>query len=223
MSKTLTAQAPGAPPSPPARQLAPPRWTDRRLLVGVALVLLSVVGVVRVVAAADQTVEVWSVTEDLAAGVTLTASDVELTAVTVVSAQPYFAAGSTPVGGVVTKSVVAGELLPRSAVATSESESDLRWVTVPVERHHLPADLRRGEQVDVYLVERTGSGEPVGDPQVVLTAATVAEVDDGDSRFGGSSLELGISLLVPGDDVATLVAAEARGALTLVRVPLDGA
>ena len=96
---------------------------------------------------------------------------------------------------------------------------ELRWVTLPVSIHRMPADLTRGEQVDVYLVPRSTSGEPTKRPELILAKATVADVDDGDSNFGGASLELGVALAVPPEDVAPLVDAEARGTITLVRVP----
>jgi hypothetical protein len=223
MTKTLTTTPAALPDSPPAPRLSRPRWTDQRLVIGVVLVVASVAGVTRVVAMADQTVEVWSVKSDLAGGVTIASDDLELTAVKLDTLGPYFVGDDSPRGTVTLKGFAAGELITRTGVESAADAPDLRWLTLPVERHHLPADLRRGEQVDVYLVERTGSGEPLGEPQLVLTSATVADVDEGDSRFGGSSLELGISLSIASKDVASLVDAEARGTLTLVRVPLDTA
>jgi len=223
MTSTATTAPSGMPDSPPARRLARSRWTDRRLLIGVGLVVASVLGVTRVVAVADQTVQVWSVQTDLASGVAIAADDIELTSVRLGTLTPYYVGDDSPLGAVTVKDFTAGELVTRTGVESADDAPDLRWLTLPVERHHLPADLRRGEQVDVYLVERTSGGEPLGEPRLVLTAATVADVDEGDSRFGGSSLELGISLSIASQDVATLVDAEARGTLTLVRVPLDSA
>ena len=67
--------------SPLARRVARPRWTDRRLWVGIVLVGVSLFGVTRVVASADQTVEVWSAATDLASGVTITSDDVRKSSV----------------------------------------------------------------------------------------------------------------------------------------------
>ena len=190
------------------------------MLVGVVLVVASVAGVVRVVSAADQTVDVWTVRNDLATGVEITQDDVQLTGAALGSVAPYFGTSESPVGRVTTDNFMAGALLTRTGVEPVADAADLRWVTLPVERHHLPTDLKRGELVDVYLVERTGSGEPVGDPRLVLADATVAGVDDGGSGFGSSSLEIGVSLSIAAADVAPVVSAEARGTLTLVRVPM---
>ena len=54
-------------PAPTATRLTRARWLDARLLIGLLLVLLSVVIGAKVVADADQRVQVWSVTHDLGA------------------------------------------------------------------------------------------------------------------------------------------------------------
>lgn len=221
MTSTVVSPSQTAGQSPPGRRLSRSRWSDRRILVGAALAALSVFGVAQVVGAADQTTSVWTVTRDLGDGVTVTTDDVAMAAVRLDQLGPYFVGSSSPVGTVTTRSFASGELVTRSGVVSGADTPDLRWLTLPIERNHLPGDLQRGEQVDVYLVERTPSGEPTGEPVLVLAEATVAEVADSDSRFGGGGLELGISLSVPVEDVAPLVAAEARGMLTLVRVPAD--
>jgi hypothetical protein len=212
------AAVPG-PSAPNARRLRPARWTEPRLLVGVALVVASVAGVGAVVAAADNTVPVWVARAPLAPGIAVTPSDVELQSVGLPTLDHYLGAADSPVGLVVLRPVATGELLPAASVAAPGSAPSRRLVTVPVERHHLPVDLGRGERVDVYLVERDATGTAVGDPSLVLAAVAVDGVDDGGSRFAGSSLETGVVLAVEPADVPSLLAAVSRGSLVLVRVP----
>jgi len=196
-----------------------PSAVDARTIVGVLLVVLSVLGVGWVVARADDTVAVWAVRADLAAGSTVGADDVEIARVQLGAADhSYLSDAVDPVGQVMVRDVASGELLPASALLAAGAV-ERRLVTVPVERYHVAADLRRGERVDVYVVERGATGQPVGDPRLVLSNVTVEAVDDGGSRFGGSSLETGVVLAVAPDDVAALVGASADGALTMVRVP----
>lgn len=211
--------SPDAPASPAARRHRPASWTDRRLLLGALLVVGSLVGVVAVVAASDDSVGVWAVRVGLAPGMTVDASDVELQQVRLPATDAYLTEGQSPVGSVVVRQVSAGELLPAGAVVAADAAPDRRLVTVPVERHHLPADLARGEQVDVYLVTRDATGGAVGDPVLVLASATVDDVEGEGSRFSGSSLETGVVLAVDADQVADVVAASARGSVVLVRVP----
>ena len=192
---------------------------DARTIVGLLMVVGSVLGVGWLVAGADDTVGVWAVRGDLAAGSTVGADDVEIARVQLGEAdRRYLSDDVDPVGQVMVRDVASGELLPTSALLAADAV-ERRLVTVPVERYHVAADLRRGERVDVYVVERSATGQPVGDPRLVLSSVTVEAVDDGGSRFGGSSLETGIVLAVAPDDVTALVGASASGALTLVRVP----
>lgn len=203
----------------PARRLRPAPWTDRRLLLGVLLVVGSVVGVVWVVAASDDTVGVWAATGTLAPGMTVTADDVAVVRAQLSSTDPYLLAHADPVGDVVVRLVQPGELLPGTAVVGSDAAPQQRLVTVAVERHRLPDDLARGDRVDVYLVERDATGGAVGDPVLVLAEVTVDAVDGEGSRFGGSNLESGVALTVAPEDVADLVGAASRGSVVLVRVP----
>jgi hypothetical protein len=206
---------PVPPSSPPARRLARPRWRDARLLAGVLLVLASVVLGARLLAAADDTVPVWSVTADLSEGSTLRAEDVRQTQVRLGEAAGLYVgvAGGSPVGWVTTRALSAGELLPVDAVTQPASAPALRSVTVPVERFHAPGDLARGERVDVYVTPEDGL------TRLVLTGALVADVVEQGGRLGPSGASVGVVLGVPPGQVATLVQAVQDGAVDLVRVP----
>lgn len=205
----------------PARRSTAPRWNDRRVIVGALLVVCSVAGVVTVVNGAKDTVDLWAYRADLAPGNQVAAGDVTQVAVRVPDPEVYLGSSQSPVGGTTVRSVSAGELVSANSLAADDEASTLRLVTLPVERYHLPVDLQRGERVDVYVVERGASGEPAGSPRLVLPGATVADVDDGDARFGGGSLELGVALSVDVAQVAKVVAAASEGTITLVRVPQD--
>ena len=219
-SDAVTSDAAPLPPATPAaRRLRPARWTEPRLLLGLALVLCSVAGVAAVVAAADDTVSVWVARSSLAPGMSVGSSDVERASVMLPSSDRYLSGAANPIGAVVLRPVGAGELVPAASVAAPSAAPARRLVTIPVERHHQPVGLARGEQVDVYLVERDATGTAVGEPSLVLADVTVDGVDDGSSRFTGSSLETGVVLAVEPDDVATLLGADSRGTLVLVRVP----
>jgi hypothetical protein len=84
----------------------------------------------------------------------------------------------------------------------------------------MPADLDVGRRVDVYVVERGVSGEADGPPQLVLRNAIVSSVDNDSGAFGGTSLEVGVALSLPEEQVPKVLDAQARGTLTLVDVPV---
>jgi hypothetical protein len=133
-----------------------PRWLDLRLVLGVLLVLGSVLLGARVVAAADATTPVWSVTGDLAAGTVLSADDLVRVDVRLdAAASGYLAASVDPSGRTLERAVGAGELLPRTAL---EETTDLVQVALPVQAGWVPPGLRRGQLVDVYAVANPAAG-----------------------------------------------------------------
>lgn len=206
---------PVAPESPPAARLTRPRWRDARLLGGVLLVLVSVVLGSRALAAADDSVAVWSLRSALAPGSTLDADDLSIVQVRLGAASGHYlgASGPSPVGWVVTRQLAAGELLPVDAVEAAGSADQLRSVTVAVERFHAPADLARGQRVDVYVTPEDGL------TRTVLTGALVADIVQDGGRLGPSGAATGVVLAVPPAQVSLLVQAAQDGALDLVGVP----
>ena len=213
------------PASPPARRLAAPRWLDTRLVLGVLLVLVSVVVGARVLASADDAAPVWALSRDLAAGSTITAGDLERSRVRLLDDDgryvPAPGGSAPPVGYVLERAVGAGELLPRAALRPPGEVARLRDVAVPVEEGHLPADLRAGQLVDVYVTAGEGPGPTApaaaaGPTGLVLRAVPVAARPGDDGRGAGAEQ---VVLSVPEGEAQALVAALRAGAVDLVRVP----
>jgi len=212
--------------SPPATRLGPVRWLDVRLIAGILFVVLSGVLGAKVLTDAGHTEPVWVVTRSLPAGAALKVDDIQARSVHIEGgAARYLAADRPPTGFVLGRPVGAGELLPRSALASPGKPVPRRLVTVPVERFHFPAGLRAGEVVDIYSTmsardspdER--SSHPAGAPQRVVAAVVVDGVDAATGRLGSTGSHVGVSLSVPPDEVPAVVAAAHEGSIDLVRVP----
>jgi hypothetical protein len=223
MPTTETAAVVGAgiPESPEGVRAARRRWRDPRLVVGALLVGASVVGMSWVISASDDTVAVWSVADDIPQGSPVGEDSLTEVRVRLADTDPYLLTSSAvPDGAVAARDFAAGELLTSLGLESADDPEVIRVVTLPVLRHQMPADLTTGDRVDVYVVERGSGGEPEGAPRLVLSSAIVADVGDDGGSFGGTSLETGVALSVPRDDVATVVEAQARGTITLVDVPV---
>jgi hypothetical protein len=211
-------------PEPAARRsprLPSPSWVDRRLLLGVLLVLVAVVAGSRLVSGADHSTEVYVAAHPLLPGERVAAGDLRVGRVHFEGqGGGYVAAGTTPpVGYVVTRYVGAGELVPRAALSGSAATTtDTRLVTVPVAPGHLPDGLTHGDLVDVYLTAKPSAGGTVGRPVRVLAAAPVDSAATGGSSFGGSDYR-SVVLAVPQPQVADVVHAVESGTIDLVRVP----
>ena len=149
MSKTLE-----TPYTPAAVRAARPGWRDPRLWIGVAIVAASVLVGAKFLGDADDSVAVWSVSDDMGAGDTVGDADVVARNIRFVQASDadrYVAADEPlPDDATLTRDIGAGELLPRSAIGTS-SETTLKTLTFEFEGAGVPAGLTQGDRVDVYV------------------------------------------------------------------------
>ena len=206
--------------APAARRVEVPRWTDTRLLVGVLLVLASVVLGTRVVATGQQTQAVWAAARDLPSGVTLRPDDVVLAHVRLDDlAARYLLARAPVVGRSLRRAVSAGELLPASALGSTDAASTAHLLAVPVDGTRLPPGLGRGSVVDVYVTPRDAAGGSASGPtRRVLVGATVMDADDQDPGLRDPQAAVAVVLDVPDAAVPDLVAAVRSGDVDLVLV-----
>ena len=208
-------------PSPAVRRLRSSRWRDPRLAVGVVLVAASVVVGARVVAAADDTVAVWSLRNDVPAGSQLTSGDVTISRVhfdDAAGADRYFDGDAgIPAGLVVDHDLVAGELLARSALVASVSQAT-DDVPVPLADGVYPTDLEAGDRIDVWV---TPADEASRRPEsaLVFHDVPVLHADVADAALSGATPVVTVGLA--SDQTASLdqdLAAITTGSVTLIRV-----
>ena len=178
-------------PTPPATRAATPGWRDPRLWVGVLIVAVSVVAGGRLLSTADDTVPVWSVATDMGAGDEVHAEDLVATRVRFADTGDlagYFTADDElPADLVLTRGVGAGELLPRAAVGAA-GDSDTLQVPVAVDTEQVPASVRAGSVVDVYLVSSAAPADGTTQPRAgggpALSAVTVVDAPPLEDGFG---------------------------------------
>jgi hypothetical protein len=197
---------------PQARRLRRPTWRDPRLGVGVLLVAASVALGTWAVRDAAATVEVYAARDPLTPGDVVDPDALAVREVRLGDDEGLYhlVADGVPDGAVVTRTVGAGELVPRSAVGEAEAV-DLRPVVVPLGLA-VPADLGPGTAVDLWLVPPApvaGIGQQAAEaPEPTLVAAelVVAEVAKDDSVLS-SSTGTSVELLVPRLDLPDVLAA----------------
>ena len=92
-------------------------WADVRFLLGIALVIVSIAGVWFVVAAARQTAPVFAAARTIVPGQAVDADDLRVVEVALGPLEDAYASPATLTpGAVATRTVAAGELVPRDAV-----------------------------------------------------------------------------------------------------------
>ncbi|GAB3255377.1 hypothetical protein [Nocardioides dilutus] len=179
----------------PAQRVRRPGWRDPRLWVGVVLVAGSMAAGARLLAAADDTVQVWSAASDLGAGSRLTEDDL-------VAARVRFADEDTlsgyftvddelPADLELVQGVGTGELVPRGAVG-SAGDSGLVELPIAVEPEQVPPSVTAGAVVDVFVVAapapegEPGSTAPAPGDGPALAGVTVVDAPPLAESFGTS-------------------------------------
>jgi hypothetical protein len=195
-----TAAASGNGRTPPALDVHPairghrPAWRDPRLWIGIVVVAASVVAGARVLAAADDTVQVWAAAGDLGAGQRVEPADLVARRVRFAESDAlsgYFTVDDElPAALELTRSVGRGELLPRAAVGAPD-ETGLVEVPIAVEPELVPPDVESGDLVDLYVVapisaDAEGRQQEPPPAGPALTAATVVAAPELASSFGTS-------------------------------------
>lgn len=150
----------GPPTAPTATRSRPPGWRNPRLLLGLVLVAASVVLGARLLASADDTVPVWAVARDLPVGATVSVDDLQRRQVRFpdsATADAYLPADDAlPVGSRLGREVSGGDLLPRSALARDDGPA-LEEVPISVVSDDLPATVRQGSHVDVWVTPKVSA------------------------------------------------------------------
>jgi hypothetical protein len=217
-------------------------WFDPRFAIGIALVVISVLGVGALVNAANASVVVLAARSTLTPGERVHASDLVPTSVRVGRVSTlYLRASDVPSAGVVvTRAVAAGELVPHSAVGSQAGQS-LTSVVVSV-NSALAASITPGARVDLWSAQPAGlaatesgtddaDGTPVARdtaatggvgsfaaPTVLVSSAIVVRLVDQKNLVASNASS--VELLMPKADTATVLDAIANGAVLSV-LPVD--
>lgn len=214
-------------PAPTAARLRRPGWRDPRLLVGLALIAVSVVLGSWAVTTAQRTVPVYVARDVLVPGTPLRSSGLVVADVRLADrADGYLRADEPlPAGAVLVRTVGAGELVPVAAVGSAE---DLDVRAVPVELSGPPATgLVAGSRVDLWFTPRAerltdatrGTTSDDDGPRELAAGLTVAEVSAADGAFSSGGARA-VHVLVPVDDLPDVLAALAGdGSVDVVPVP----
>lgn len=194
---------------------------DPRLLIGVLLVAASVAGVVAIVSAADETVEVYAARDTLSPGDRIESSDLVTRQVRLDDADAlYLLPGDIPGDGfVVTRSVAEGELVPASAVGSPDG---LRLTSIVLQvSGGLAASVKPGAVVDVWAAREVANGQ-YGPPVAIVSGATVVRLVQSETIVSKGETTA-VEVLVPKSRVARVLEAVANSdAMSIVPATIPG-
>lgn len=215
MSSVTPNTRPQAASTQTAQRLRRPSWRDPRLLLGVLIVLLSVGGVVLLLAAQDRTVSVYAADRQLSTGDQLAEEDLRVVDVRLPGAgEQYLAADAQlPEELQLTRMVGAGELLPAGALAEADPHGR-RAVTVTAQ-HDLARAVQPGRLVEVWAATNSSMTEEEPEAQRLVVAAEVTDVRESQSTFATAEA-VTVELLVPDEELSELLTAIGEGATVSV-------
>ena len=181
---------------------------DPRLVIGIALVAGSALGVWALVEALDDTTEVLVAAETLTPGSRIEPSGLRVESVRLGAlAGGYVLPADVPDEGlVVVRTVRAGELVPIASVA----EDDTAGLTTVVvqSRGPLAGEVRPGALVDVWSAAELERGA-VEPPAVLVSGAEVGAVVEADGMMASAGPS--VELLIPREKTAAMLEALASG------------
>jgi hypothetical protein len=191
------------------------RWRlDPRLVVGLALVVGSAIGVTALVTTTNATQPIYVATKPLAAGHVLDPSDVRIASVGLgVSSANYIREGTLSSGAIVTRPIGVGELLPVDAVGTTRQAASTN-VVVQLNAP-LAAGAKVGSSVDVWAASALSQNK-FGPPQVIIQGAQIAAITQA-TGLAAANGGVRVELVVPQAKVAVLLQSQAANdAISLV-------
>jgi hypothetical protein len=185
---------------------------NSRLAMGLALFIIAVSAGSLIAKEANRTVYVWASNGELAPGNTIAATDLKTVSVLLPeSAKNYISANAQLVGAIVMHRISAGDLIPVSAISKESQKLTQRAVPLTVEITDLPANLQRGEVIDIYAIPNSNQ-KSIAEPELITSAVTVAEAST--KNNSGKAL---VVVNLPEDLVMRTLAFIAESRLIIVR------
>ena len=186
-----------------------------RLPLAITLIVAAFVSAFLMATFSNQGSDYWVVNSLISSGHHLESSDVSKVHMNLDTSSVFYSDGGTnPIGMVVTRSMYPGEILGTSDLTSSINAMSTSAVPISVRAVDIATGLGIGEQVDIYWVLDTQSGESAIDPILILGGVTVLSYDDGGKNFGSDT---GLSIAVEETQVLRLLSATTVGRLVVIR------
>lgn len=193
-----------------AARLKRPSWKDPRLLAGVLLVLVSIVGVVFLVGSADRTTEVYAARDGIAVGERLTPENVVRAKVRLGDAEQQYITveDGLPQDVVAMQRIGKDQLVPRASLGEVD-RLDRKPVALTIDQT-LPAQAVAGARVDVWVAQPDAKNG-FSEPKLLLPGAEITEVATGSTALGSSKTTV-LMVLVEDKQMPALLGAQANEA-----------
>lgn len=192
---------------------------DVRFLIGIALVIVSIVGVWLLVASAKQTTPVLQASRTLVPGESVSSADFRVVDVGLGAlTDDYLAPHELESGMVAARTIAEGELVPVSGMADADDGETTTVVISSVGA--VPAGVETGSVVELWQAPLSDDGRSFEAPRILVADAVIAVVATPEGMLSSSTTD--VEVVIDRGDVADVLAAVTGGAAVSV-VPAGAA
>jgi hypothetical protein len=188
---------------------------SKRLPLALTLIASAFVSAFLIATFSNKGADYWVITAQISPGHQISSSDVSTSHLNLdSSAQFYMSKEIEPIGMIATRIMHSGEIIGVTDLTSTVNAMSTSAVPISVRSVDVATGLGVGEDVDIYWVLDTQSGEDSIDPILILGGVSLLSFDDGGKNFGN---DIGLSLAVEETQVLRLLSATTQGRLVVIR------
>ena len=192
----------------------PPSSNRSRMPLAISLIIASFLSAFFLASFSRSTTEYWVATIDLQSGHQISSGDLSLMDMDLSSSSMiYLSKDLDPLGQVVIKNVVAGEVMAINSVSSTAKTMASSAVPLSIRSVDLAAGIYVGALVDIYWVIDSLNGELPEDPILILGSVPIISADVKNKNFG---TDAAITVSVEQTQVLRLLSATTSGRLVVI-------
>ena len=192
----------------------PPSSNRSRMPLAISLIIASFLSAFFLATFSRSTTEYWVATIDLPTGHQISTGDLSLMDMDLSSSSMvYLSKDLDPLGQVVIKNVVAGEVMAINSVSSTAKTMASSAVPLSIRSVDLAAGIYVGALVDIYWVIDSLNGELPEDPILILGSVPIISADVKNKNFG---TDAAITVSVEQTQVLRLLSATTSGRLVVI-------
>ena len=192
----------------------PPSSSRSRMPLAISLIIASFISAFFLANFSQSTKQYWVATIDLQSGHQISTGDVSLVDMDLsASSMIYLSKDLDPREQVVTKNVVAGEVMAINSVSSTAKTMASSAVPLSIRSVDLATGIYVGALVDIYWVIDNLNGELPQDPILILGSVPIISADVKNKNFG---TDAAITVSVEQTQVLRLLAATTSGRLVVI-------
>ena len=192
----------------------PPSSSRSRMPLAISLIAASFISAFFLATFSQSTTQYWVATIDLQSGHQISTGDLSLVDMDLAASSViYLPKDLDPLGQVVIKNIVAGEVMSVNSVSSTAKTMASSAVPLSIRSVDLAAGIYVGALVDIYWVIDSLNGESPQEPILILGSVPIISADVKNKNFG---TDAAITVSVEQTQVLRLLNATTMGRLVVI-------